>query len=240
MAGRIEREDVAKALFIRFPYEEWCTRDWGYQFPGFRKTELTPTEMEDLISGLLQSAEQPPWEEFMRFSDKADRAHRSGEFQVFMKNGDIGTLPVWWNKRKVGFRDIDEKPWIIGYSEPMLKLVQQISPRVEESQIEIVFPELGPEEATRKAEKKFGELYRRALAYVKDSKALQERIGRFMEIRPALAPNFGDSWWGYGGYKFTFKVVGEKAQAAVKVEGTWKGDWKLTGKAIIHCEQVQF
>jgi len=266
MEGRIKREDVAKALFIKFPYEEWRTRGWGYQFPGFRKPELTPTEMEDLISGFRQSKrfyyeikdtiikegntgvitgiwtpEMKQWKDaFDRFHEKADRAYRSGEFQVYMKNGRIGTVTVWWNKGKVGFHDIDEKPWVIGFSEPVLQLVQQVSPRVEESQIEIVFPELEPEEATRKAEKQFGDVYRRALAYVKDSKALQDRIRRIMEIRPALAPNYGDWWQGAGEYTFTFKVTGEKAQAAVKVKDTYQSDWKLTGEAIIDCGLVEF
>lgn len=264
--GEIDPETIEKITFVKFPKEEWATREWKFHYPGFPKTDLTRNQIKELLSQLQRSKkfvkqfeqrvrkdsegrdvvesvmterQKELMRDFDKFMDKANSLHQSGQFQAFSKDGRMGVVSVWWVNDIVALHsDWSITPWVNGVNPGIFPIVQDAIKRVQISDVVAIFPELSAEQALQKAESKFGKVYEQALDFMKSSPMFSQTLGKVSEIRPAYGQNWSN-WFQEDTFQFTYRVIGEKGYAAVRIFGMRVPDWKLSGAIMFQGNQIE-
>ena len=121
--------------------------------------------------------------------------------------------------------------WLDGVTAPS-PLLEDLAARVTLPSISILWPEMTAAQANARAARIIGSRYKPALEIIQNSPAVRGAFGEIQEIRPAAGNNQYSSWMDSTSVFLTFRVIGDRGEGAVIIQGYDCFDLQMVAKGI--------
>ena len=273
LVGCVPTSEIRRVVFVRLlpiiPKESWSSpsydsTNWGYQYPGFPKVELTPNQLEKVLTvfrkanlfsrydvqnflcqdktifdaddypccdnGVVPSIIPKIVKEtpsiIRTYNDvKYDAIYkgRVAELQVYLPRRRIARVAIYWDKRMVAFSTGHTyQLQISGVGPEPLPLITSLYDRTRVPPLEVEFSFENSSSAIKKARRRFGESYDRAIEFFNDWKGIDSVFGKIDDIRPAKGLNHMGGWADSSWFEYTFQVSKGSKKGLALISDSYK------------------
>ena len=163
----------------------------------------------------------------------AEQNHTVGVLQFYLTGGRLAEIRVYRSDRGLAYTPYEKGGdwWLGGITVPS-PLLEDLAARVTLPSISILWPEMTAAQANARAARIIGSRYQPALEIIQNSPEVLGAFGEIQEIRPAAGNNQYSSWMDSTSVFLTFRVIGDRGEGAVIIQGYDCFDLQMVVKGI--------
>jgi hypothetical protein len=273
LVGCVPTSEIKRVVFVRLlpiipkesgSFPSYDSSNWGYQYPGFPKVELTPNQLEKVLTvfrkaklfaqydvqkylcqdktvydaddypccdnGVVPSivskiVKETPSINRTYYDVKHDAIYKGhvAELQVYLPRRRIARVEIYWDKQMVAFSTGHTyQLQISGVGSEPLPLITSLYNRTQVPPLEVEFPFENSASALKRAQRRFGKSYDRAIKFFNDWKGIDSVFGKMNDIRPAKGLNHEGAWADSSWFEYTFQVSDGSKKGLVLISDSYK------------------
>ena len=257
--NQVPLSEVEQAVYIELDEDVLF---WDPQYVGFPRTELKEHEirtLEQLLSGgnlfhqapdgntyqcVTRSPSQAPelatcaqgqayMDQYTSYQRDAEQNHTVGVLQFYLTGGRLAEIRIYRSDRGLAYTPYERGGdwWLDGITVPS-PLLEDLAARATLPSISILWPEMTAAQANARAARIIGSRYQPALEIIQNSPEVHGAFGEIQEIRPAAGNNYYSSWMDSTSVFLTFRVIGDRGEGAVIIQGHDCFDLQMVVKGI--------